>query len=255
MVLCPWDSPCKNYGVGCHTFLQGIFPTQGSNQGLPHCRWILYQLSVQFSHSIVSDSLRPPWTAACQASLSITNSWSLLKLMSIESVMPSNSLILCHPFLLLPSIFPSIRVVSSESVLCIRWPKYWSFSFSISPSNVYSGLISFRMDWLDLLAVQGTLKNLLQHHSYQLSHQDGPQPYIHYKYINVYHIYVTFPPLITFWGYCPAHSLPSLQCYSCMDCLQLSLRGQLFLTHFCVSSPDTGAQHGQPKCSHSLLGS
>ena len=180
-----------------------------------------------------------PSTAARQASLSITNSWSLLKLMSIESVMPSNSLILCHPFLLLPSIFPSIRVFSSESVLCIRWPKYWSFRFSISPSNVYSGLISFRMDWLDLLAVQGTLKNLLQHHSYQLSHQDGPQPYKHYKYITVYHIYVTFPPLITFWGYCPANSLPSLQCYSCMDCVQLSLRGQLFLTHFCVSSPDT----------------
>ena len=106
-----------------------------------------------------------PWTAAHQASLSITNSWSLLKLMSIESVMPSNHLILCRPLLLLPSIFPSIRVFSKESVLSIRWPKYWSFSFSISPSNEYSGLISFRMDWLHLLAVQGTLKSLLQHHS------------------------------------------------------------------------------------------
>ena len=105
------------------------------------------------------------WTAACQASLSITNSQSLLKLSSIESVMPSNHLILCHPLLLLPSIFPSIRVFSDESVLCIRWPKYWSFSFSISPSNEYSGLISFRMAWLDLLAVQGTLKSLLQHYS------------------------------------------------------------------------------------------
>ena len=103
-----------------------------------------------------------PWTAARQASLSITNSQSLLKLMSIESVMPSNHLILCHP-LLLPSIFPSIRVFSNESVLCIRWPKYWSFSFSTSPSNEYSRLISFRMDWLGLLAVQGTLKNLLTH--------------------------------------------------------------------------------------------
>ena len=102
-----------------------------------------------------------PWTAAHQASLSITNSRSLLKLMSIESVMPSNHLILCYPLLLPPSIFPSVRVFSSESVLCIRWPKYWSFSFSISPSNGYSGLISFRMDWLDLLAVQGTLKSLL----------------------------------------------------------------------------------------------
>ena len=99
-----------------------------------------------------------PWTAACQASLSITNSWSLFKLMSTESVMSSNHLILCHPLLLPLSIFPSIRVFSNESVLCIRWPKYWSFSFSISPSNEYSGLISFRMDWLDLLAVQGALK-------------------------------------------------------------------------------------------------
>ena len=106
-----------------------------------------------------------PWTAAPQASLSITNSWRLLKLTSIELVMPSNHLILCCPLLLPPSIFPSIRVFTNESVLHIRWPKYWSFSFSISPSNEYSGLISFRMDWLDLLAVQGTLKSLLQHHS------------------------------------------------------------------------------------------
>ena len=105
-----------------------------------------------------------PWTAAYQASLSITNSWSLLKLMSIESVMPFNHLILYYPPLLLPSIFPSIRVFSNESLLLIRWPKDWSFSCSISPSNEYSGLISFRMDWLDILAIQGTLKNLLQHH-------------------------------------------------------------------------------------------
>ena len=110
-----------------------------------------------------------PWTAACQASLSIANSCSLLRLMSIESVMPSNHLILCRPLLLLPSIFPSIRVFSNESVLHIRWPKYWSSSFSISPSNEYSGLISFRMDWLDLLAVQGTLRSLLQHHSSKAS--------------------------------------------------------------------------------------
>ena len=106
-----------------------------------------------------------PWTAPCQASLSIINSQSLLKLMSTELVMPSNHLILCCPLLCLPSIFPSIRVFSKESVLHIRWPMYWSFSFSISPSNEYSGLITFRMDWLDLLAVQRTLKNLLQHHS------------------------------------------------------------------------------------------
>ena len=108
------------------------------------------------------------WTAACQASLSITNAWSLLKLMSIELVMPSNHLILCLPFLLF-SIFPSNRVFSNESVLCIRWPKYWNFSFSISPSNEYLGLISFRMDWLDLLAVQRTLKSPLQHHSSKAS--------------------------------------------------------------------------------------
>ena len=106
-----------------------------------------------------------PWTAACQAFLSITNSQSLLKLMSIELVMPSNHLTLCHSLLLLPSIFPNIRVFSNESVLHIRSPKYWSFSFSISPSNEYSRLISYRMDWLDLLAVQRTLKSLLQHHS------------------------------------------------------------------------------------------
>ena len=109
--------------------------------------------------------LATPWTATCQASLSITNSWSLLTLVSIESVMPSNHLILCHPLLLPPSVFPNIRVFSSESVLRIRWPKYLSFSFSISPS----GLISFRMDWLDLLAIQGTLKSLLQHHSSKAS--------------------------------------------------------------------------------------
>ena len=127
--------------------------------------------SVQFSRSAVANSLLPhaAWTAACQASLSLTNSRSLLKLVSTGSVMPSNHLILCHPLLLPPSIFPSIRVFSNESALHIRWPKYWSFDFSISPSNEYSGLISFRMDWLDLLAVQDTLKSLLQHHSSKAS--------------------------------------------------------------------------------------
>ena len=124
--------------------------------------------SVRFSHSVVSNS-KTPWTAGRQASLSITNSQTLLKLMSLKSVMPSNNLILWHPLLLLPSIFPSIRVFSNESVLRMRWPRYWSFSFSISPSNEYSGLISFRMDWLGLFAVQGTLKSLLQHHSNMLS--------------------------------------------------------------------------------------
>ena len=110
-----------------------------------------------------------PWTATHQASLSITNSWSLLKLTSIESVMPSNHLTLCRPLLLLPSVFPRMRVFSNVSVLRIRWPKYWSISFSISPSNEYSGLISFRIDWLDLLPVQGTLKSLLQLHSLKTS--------------------------------------------------------------------------------------
>ena len=110
-----------------------------------------------------------PWIAARQASLSITNSQSLPKLMSIELVIPFNYLILCRPLLLLPSIFPSIRVFSNESALCIRWPKYWSFSFNINPSNEHSGLISFRMDWLDLLAVQAILKSLLQHHSSKAS--------------------------------------------------------------------------------------
>ena len=119
---------------------------------------------VQFSHSVMSDFVSP-WTTAWQASLSITNSWSLLKLMSIKSAMPFSHLILCRPLHLLPSVFPSIRVFSSESVLCIRWPKHWSFNFSMSPSNEYSEMISFMTDWLDLLAVQGTLKSLLQHHN------------------------------------------------------------------------------------------
>ena len=123
-----------------------------------------WRSSVQFQSLSRVQLFATPWTAAHQTSLSITNSWSLLKLMSIKSVMPSNHLILCPRRLLPASVFPSIRGFSSESVL-IRWPKHWSFSFSISPSNEYSGLISFRIDWLDLLAVQGTLKSLLQHHS------------------------------------------------------------------------------------------
>ena len=128
--------------------------------------------SVQFS-SVQSLShvwlFATPWTAACQTSLSINNCWNLPKPMSIESVMPSNCLILCHPLLFLPSIFPSIRVFSTELALHIRWPKYWSYSFGITPSNEHPGLISFRMDWLDLLAVQGTLKSPLQHHSSKAS--------------------------------------------------------------------------------------
>ena len=125
-------------------------------------------IEIQFSHSVMSDSVTL-WNAAHQASLFIMNSWSLLKLMSNKLVMPSSYLILCRPLPFLPSIFPSFRVFSNELALPIRWPKYWSFSFSISPSNEYSGLISFRIDWFDLLAVQGTLKSLLQHHSSKAS--------------------------------------------------------------------------------------
>ena len=136
---------------------------------LPHSSYYKYSIcSVTFSYSVISNSVTP-WTASWQASLSISNSWRLLKLMSIESVMPSNHLSLCHPLLLLPSIFPSIRVFSNELVLHTTWPKYWTFSFSISPSNEYSGPISFGMDWLDLFAVQGTLKSLLQHYSSKAS--------------------------------------------------------------------------------------
>ena len=137
-------------------------------------KWIMWNSNIfhQFS-SVQSLShvqlFATPWTTARQASLSITNSQSPPKPMSIESVMPSNHLILCRPLLLLPSIFPSIRVFSNESALCIRWPKYWNFSFNISPTNEHSGLISFRMDWLDLLAVQGTLKSLLRHYSSKAS--------------------------------------------------------------------------------------
>ena len=144
----------------------GDLSNPGINPGLLHCRWILYSLSHKGSLQLSSvqslssvQFFATPWTAACQASLSITNSWSLLKLMSTESVMPSNHLILCRPLLLLPSIFPSIRAFSNESVLHIRWPKYWSFNLNISNSNEHSELISFRMDWFDLLAVQGTLRS------------------------------------------------------------------------------------------------
>ena len=143
--------------------------------GLPSILWLsgLFSLILSSISSVQSLSCvqhsATPWTAAHQASLSITNSWSLPKPMSIESVIPSNHLILCRPLLLLPSIFPTIRVFSNESALSIRWPKYWSFSFNISPSSEHPGLISFRMDWLDLLAVQGTVKSFLQHHSSKAS--------------------------------------------------------------------------------------
>ena len=173
------DSPGKNTGVGCHALFQGIFPSQGLNPGFSHCKQILYQLSyqespfhLQFSSVQLLSRVRlfaTLWITERQASLSITNSWSSLRLMSIESVMPSSHLILCCPLLLLPPIPPSIRVFSNESTLHMSWPKYWSFSFSIIPSKEIQGLISFRMDWLDPLAVQGTLKSLLQHHSSKAS--------------------------------------------------------------------------------------
>ena len=148
-------------------------PTPTRKELLISLFWFLHFSVLSLVSSVQSLSrvqlFMTPWTAACQASLSITNLRSLLKPMSTELVMPSNHLILCHSLLLLPPIPPSIRVFSNESVLRIRWPKYWSFSFSISPSHEYSGLISFRMDWLNLLAVQGTLKSLLQHHSSRAS--------------------------------------------------------------------------------------
>ena len=160
------------YGLSCVSLpleLLALYPPVCENVLIFRDRVIKFKKITQFSSVQLFSRVRLfpiTWNlAVCQASLSITNSQSLLKLMSIESVMPSNHLILCHPLLLLPSIIPSIRVFSNESALLIRWPKYWSFSFSISPSNEYSGLTSFRMDWLDLLAVQGTPKSLLQHHS------------------------------------------------------------------------------------------
>ena len=162
MLNCFWiqDKPFNNFSIHLQkvqliTFLMCWFQFSMSLKSVSQ--------SVQFLSCV--QLFATPWTAALQASLSITDSWSLLKLMSTESVMPSNHLILSRPLLLSPSIFLSIRVFSNESILCIRWPNYWSFSFNISPSNQYSGLISFRMDWLDLLEIQGTLKSLLQHHS------------------------------------------------------------------------------------------
>ena len=168
--LCPWKSPARILEWVAMPFSRRSYrPRDGTQVSHISVRfftiWTIKEAHFNFSsvQSLICVWLFvTPWTAAHQVSLSI-NSWSLLKLMSIESVMLSKHLILCHPLLLLPSIFPSIRIFSNESTLCMRWPKYWSFSFSTSPSNEYLGLISFRMDWLDLLAVQGILKSLLQH--------------------------------------------------------------------------------------------
>ena len=149
-----------------------------------------------------------PWTAAHQASLSITNSWSLPKLVSLELVMPSNHFVLCHPLLFLPSIFPSIRVFSNESVLHIRWPKYWSFSLSVSPSNEHPGLISFRKDWLDIFTVQGTLKSLLQHHNSKVSILQCSAFFI----LRLSHSYMTTGKTVALFYECfkPAFSLSSV---------------------------------------------
>ena len=162
---CPPSGDLPNPGIEPVSLMS---PTLAGGFFTTSATWEAPSSQIQFSSVQLFSRvwlLATPWTAACQASLSITNSWSLPKLMSIELVIPSNQIILCCPFLLPPTIFPSIRVFSNESALCIRWPKYWSFSLNISPSNEYPGLISFRMDWLDLLAVQGTLKSLFQHHS------------------------------------------------------------------------------------------
>ena len=157
--------PGKNTGVGSHSLLQWSSHS-GIELGSPAIQVVQFSSVQSLGHVRL---FATPWTTALQVSLSITNSQSLLKVMSIESVMPSNHLILRHPLLLLPPIFPSIRVFSNESALPIRWPKYWSCNFNISPSNEHLGLISFRMDWWDLLTVQGTLKSLLQHHSSKAS--------------------------------------------------------------------------------------
>ena len=162
--------------LSIHTYIQEILTCylSGTCDNKENCGLKKYSQSNSWQSSSVQSLshvwlFATPWTRACQASLSITNSRSLFKLISIESVMPSNHLILCRPLRLLPSIFPSNRVFSNDSVLCIRWPKYWSFSFNISPSSEHSGLTSLRIDWLDLLSVQRTLRNLLQHHSSKAS--------------------------------------------------------------------------------------
>ena len=165
-------------------------------------------VSVQFSS--LAQLCPTPWTEALQASLSITNSQTLLKLMSIVLVMPSNHLILCHPLLLPPSTFPNIRVFSNESVLHIRWSKYWSFSFNISPSNEHSGLISFRMDWLDLLAIQGTFKSLLQHHQFR-SINSSVLSFLYY------------PTLTSIHDYWKNHSLDSYGHLLAEECLCFSI--------------------------------
>ena len=176
--------------------------------------------SVQFSLSVISDSLQPHGLQHARPP-SITNSWGLLKPMSIELVMPSSHLILCRSLLLLPSIFPSFRVFSNESALHIRWPKYWSFIFSISPSNEYSGLISFRMDWLDLLAVQGTLKSLLQHHSSKPSFSQRSAFFT----VRLSHPYMTTGKTIALTRWTFVGKVMSIRLMCCLVWSKLSFQG------------------------------
>ena len=187
-------------------------------------------MSVQFSHSVMSDSLRPH---ECQASLSITNSRSSARLRFTKSVMPSNHLILCHPLLLSPSVFPSIRIFFSESVLCIRWPKYWSFSFSNSPSNEHPGLVSFRMDWLDCLAVQGTLKSLLQHHSSKASILWCSAFFT----VQLSHPYMTTGKIIALTRWTFAGKVMSLLFICCAGLSACLPRASVFLFHGCSHHP------------------
>ena len=203
-----------------------------------HCRCFIFVLIVVQSLSLVQ-LFATSWTAARQAPLSFTVSWSLLRLMSIELVMPSNHLILCHPLLHLPSIFPSIRVFSNKSALCIRWPKYWSFSFSISSSNEYSGLIPFRMDWLNLLAVQGTLKSVLQHHSSKASILWRSAFFI----VQLSHQYMTTGKTIalTIWTF--INKVMSLLC-NMMSRFILAFLSRKFMTAVTVHS-DFGAQENK----------
>jgi len=188
-----------NEHIGTYSYKQVFSPIKLTLRACVHISMIFFWFSsVQLLSRVWL--FVTPWTAAHQDSLSVNNSRSLLKLMSIESVMPSNHLILCHPLLLLPSIFPSIRVFSNESVLQSKWPEYWSFSFSISPSNEYSGLISFRIDWLDLLAVQRTLKILLQHHNSKVTFLVTSM-YYHFKFaLKGGYILLTLLLLLILWS-------------------------------------------------------
>ena len=235
----------ETWGEGCICFWD-ILPESSLLSSTPrnllleaHCRRFIFVLIVVQSLSRVQ-LFATSWTAARQAPLSFTISWSLLRLMSIESVMPSNHLILCHPLLLLPSIFPSIRVFSNKSALCIRWPKYWNFSFSISSSNEYSGLISFRMDWLNLLAVQGTLKSLLQHHSSKASILPRSALFI----VQLSHPYMTTGKTVALTIWTVINKVMSLLCNMLSRFVLAFLSRRKFMAAVTVHS-DFGAQENK----------